>query len=171
MDVNDGHMVAEAVAKPRDLLDATFDVTVALKGIDGVLEMVGGLLLLVISPATINRVAAALTQHELSQDPNDFLANHVLKLTSGLHGAQLFGALYLVSHGLAKIVIVGGLLRQQRWAYPVALLFLGGFVVYQLYRMTFAPSIGLVLLTVFDVLIIWLTWREYRRHPHLSSGP
>ena len=150
----------------RDLLDATFNITVLLKGLDGILEVAGGLLLLVISPATIDRFAAALTQHELSQDPHDFLASHLLRLTSDLHSTRLFGALYLVSHGLAKVVIVGGLLRQKRWAYPVALIFLGGFVVYQLYRITFAPSIGLVLLTVFDLLIIWLTWREYRRHPH-----
>jgi len=41
--------------------------------------------------------------------------------------------------------------------------FLGGFVVYQVYRLTYAPSVGLALLTVFDIFIIWLTWREYGR--------
>jgi uncharacterized membrane protein len=42
--------------RPRDLLDQTFEVGIILKGLDGVLEVIGGLLLLVVSvvsPATI----------------------------------------------------------------------------------------------------------------------
>jgi len=104
-------------------------VALILKGVDGLLELVGGVLLLVVSPDTINRWAQRVTQHELTEDPRDFVA----------------------------------LMRRERWAYPVAFVFLGGFVVYQLYRLTYDPSIGLALLTAFDVLIIWLTWREYRR--------
>ena len=116
-----------------------------------------------VSPATLNHVAHQLTQHELSQDPNDYLARHLLRVTANLHKTQLFGALYLLTHGLVKIAVVVGLFQRRRWAYPVAFVFLGGFVIYQLYRLTYAPSVGLALLTVFDLFIIWLTWREYRR--------
>ncbi|HWS91155.1 MAG TPA: hypothetical protein VN306_01225, partial [Mycobacterium sp.] len=52
-------------SKP-DLLDKTFNVTLILKGIDGLLELVGGILLLVISPETFNHLAKQFTQHELS---------------------------------------------------------------------------------------------------------
>ena len=145
-----------------DALDRTFDIALVLKGLDGLLELVGGVLLLVVSPATINRLAERLTQHELSQDPHDFIAHRLLRLTANLHHTQTFGAVYLLTHGLVKLVIVVGLFRREHWAYYVAFVFLGGFVVYQVYRMTYAPSIGLALLTLFDVLIIWLTWREYR---------
>jgi uncharacterized membrane protein len=146
---------------------------VGLKGLDGVLELAGGILLLVVSPAAINRLAVRLTQHELSQDPHDFLALHLLHVTANLHKTQLFGGVYLLSHGLVKVVLVVALLRRQRWAYPAALVFLGGFVVYQLYRLTYAPTIGLSLLTVFDLFIIWLVWREYRRirHPPTPATP
>lgn len=147
----------------RDRLDKTFDITLILKGLDGLLELIGGILLILISPATIDRVAHWLTQHELSEDPHDFIAHHLLKLTANLHNTQTFGALYLLSHGLVKVIIVIGLLRREHWAYYVAFVFLGGLVIYQVYRMTFAPSAGLALLTVFDLFIIWLTWREYLR--------
>ncbi len=146
-----------------DLLDRTFNIALILKGLDGLLELVGGILLLIISPETINRLAHSLTQHELSQDPHDFFAHHLLRLTSNLHNTQTFGAVYLLGHGLVKIVIVIGLLRREHWAYYVAFVFLGGFVIYQVYRMTYAPTIGLALLTVFDLFIIWLTWREFQR--------
>jgi uncharacterized membrane protein len=70
---------------------------------------------------------------------------------------------YLLTHGVVKIIIVIGLTLRQRWAYPVAFVFLGAFVIYQVYRLTCDPTTGLALLTVFDLFIIWLTWREYQR--------
>lgn len=148
----------------RHALDETFRVSLVFKGIDGVLELIGGLLLLAVSPTTLDRFARGLFQHELSEDPNDFIARHVLHLTTNLHATRSFGAVYLISHGVAKLVMVGGLWKHQRWAYPFALVFLVGFVVYQIYRMTFAPSVGLALLTVFDVIVIWLVWRDYAEH-------
>jgi uncharacterized membrane protein len=155
----------------RDALDTTFDIALILKGLDGLLELVGGVLLLVISPDTINRLAQRLLQHELSEDPNDFVAHHLLRLTGNLDHTQVFGALYLLTHGVVKIVIVVGLMRRRTWAYPVAFVFLGAFVVYQIYRLTYDPSIGLVLLTVFDLFIIWLTWREYQRTRRRENRP
>jgi len=148
--------------KSGDLLDRAFAVGIILKGLDGVLEVVGGVLLLVVSPTTIDRLIRALTQHELSQDPHDFLANYVLHAAGTLTGSALeFAALYLLAHGVIKIVLVAALLRDQIWAYPWMLVFLIVFIVYQVYRMTFAFSIGLLALTVFDVVVVWLTYREY----------
>jgi uncharacterized membrane protein len=149
--------------RPRDLLDQTFEVGIILKGLDGVLEVVGGLLL-VVSPATIDRVVTSLTQHELSEDPHDFVATHLLKTAHGLTGsAVLFGAAYLLSHGMVKVVLVAALLNNQLWAYPWMIGFLGVFIAYQLYRLSFQPSVGLTALTIFDAAIAWLTYREYRK--------
>ncbi|HVB77458.1 MAG TPA: DUF2127 domain-containing protein, partial [Candidatus Nitrosotalea sp.] len=102
-----------------DLLDRAFLVGIVLKGLDGVLEVTGGVILLLVSPSTIDRVTQTLTQHELSEDPHDFIANHLLHATGALTGASLrFGAAYLLSHGLVKIVLVAALLRNKLWAYP-----------------------------------------------------
>jgi uncharacterized membrane protein len=147
----------------RDALDTAFYIALVLKGLDALLEVVGGVLLLVVSPDTLDQLARHLVQHELAEDPHDFFARHVLRVTGNLHDTQLFGALYLLIHGLVKIVLVVGLWRRQRWAYPFAFVVLGAFIVYQLYRMTYDFSIGLLLLTLFDVFIVWLTWREYKR--------
>ncbi len=157
--------------KSGDLLDRAFAVGIILKGLDGILEVGGGVLLLVVSPATIDRVTRALSQHELSEDPHDYLATHLLHAAGSLTGSSLeFGALYLVSHGVVKIALVAALLRNRLWAYPWMIVFLIAFIAYQIYRMTFAFSIGLVALTVFDVVVVWLTYEEYRkqraaRHP------
>jgi len=154
-----------------DLLDRAFLVGIVLKGLDGVLEVTGGVILLLVSPSTIDRVTQTLTQHELSEDPHDFIANHLLHATGALTGASLrFGAVYLLSHGLVKIVLVAALLRNKLWAYPWMIVFLIAFIVYQLYRMTFAPSIGLAGLTIFDAIVTWLTIREYQRQKRTAGS-
>lgn len=153
-------------------LDRTFRVSVALKGLDGLLETVGGLVLLFVSPASINHLVRWATAHELTQDPHDLVARHLLHSASQLSTATtLYGAIYLLAHGLAKVVLVALVLRDKLWAYPWMIALLGAFIAYQLYRLTYRLSIGLIALTIFDAFVAWLTWREYRakHHAHTQS--
>lgn len=124
-------------------------------------------------PATIDRLARILLQHELSQDPHDFIACHVLRSAGQLtHGTTVFAAAYLLSHGVAKVVLVVAVLREQLWAYPGMIALIVAFIAYQLYRLAAVRlTLGLSLLTLFDVFVVWLTWREYqaKRHP-ASTG-
>jgi uncharacterized membrane protein len=153
-------------------LDKTFKIGLVLKGLDGILEVVGGILLVFLSPHAIEHLARTLTAHELNQDPHDLIARYILHTTSQLTtSTTLFGAVYLLSHGIAKIVLVTLVLRDKLWAYPWLIALLLAFIAYQLYRITAVHfSVGLTLLTIFDAVLVWLTWREYqarrtRRHP------
>jgi len=149
---------------PRDALDRIFEIGIILKGLDGILETIGGLLLVAVTPATINTLVSRVTQHELSEDPNDFIANHLLGYAHGLTGtAVTFAALYLLVHGIVKIVLVAALLRNQIWAYPWMIGFLLIFIFYQLYRLVLSITFGLSALTIFDPVMVWLTWREWRK--------
>ena len=58
-------------------LDRTFKVSISLKGLDGVLEIIGGAVLLFVAPATLQRWARNLTAHELAQDPHEIGRAHV----------------------------------------------------------------------------------------------
>jgi uncharacterized membrane protein len=150
--------------RSKDLLDRTFEIGILLKGLDGVLELIGGALLLVVSPATINRITGALTQHELSEDPHDVIATHLLRISHGLTGSAVgFAAAYLLLHGIVKVVLVLALLRNKLWAYPWMIAFLVAFICYQLYRIALDVTLGLTALTIFDAIIVWLTWREYHK--------
>jgi uncharacterized membrane protein len=156
--------------RARDPLDWIFEVGIILKGIDGFLETIGGLLLLFVSPATINQLVVNLTQRELSEDPHDFIARHLLHYAHGLTGSAVtLAALYLLAHGVVKIVLVAALLLNHLWAYPWMIGFLLLFIAYQLYRIAVSPTWGLMALTIFDALIVWLTWREWRRQTHDRS--
>lgn len=146
------------------LTDDAFKVSLYLKATDGVLESLGGLLLFFLKPYRINSLVRLLTQHELSTDPHDFIANHLLRSAHNLTSASLiFGAIYLLSHGLLKIWLVIEVLRERLWAYVALIVVTAGFVLYQIYRLFHKPSIGLTILTVFDVVVIYLTQKEYRK--------
>jgi len=154
------------------LLDKAFWVGLVLKGLDGVLEVVGGVLLLVASPRQIGALTRFLTQHELSEDPHDFIATHLAQLAGTLTvSASLFGAVYLLLHGAVKIVLVWAILRDKLWAYPWMIAFLLVFIAYQVYLLALSFSWGLSLLTVLDAVVTWLTWREYGIHRRRRERP
>jgi uncharacterized membrane protein len=140
--------------KPQGALDRLFEIGIILKGLDGV----------VVTPGDIYHLVAVLTQGELSEDPDDVVARYLLHTANGLSGnAVIFAAAYLLVHGAVKVVLVIALLLNKLWAYPSMIIILLIFIGYQLYRIVLNPSAGLITLTVFDALIVALTWREYRR--------
>ena len=69
-----------------------------------------------------------------------------------------------------KLALVTALLRNKIWAYPWMIVVLVLFIGYQLYRIVLSYSVGLIALTIFDVFIVALTWREYSKQ-RLRSLP
>lgn len=143
---------------------AAFEVGIFLKGLNGAAEIVGGLLLYLVPSSAITHALARATQHELSEDPSDFIATHLLRLANQFSAStQLFAAAYLLIHGVVKVGLVWALYRRNLWAYPAAIATFAAFVVYQMYRYFVSHSVAMLALTVLDAVIIVLTWIEYRR--------
>jgi uncharacterized membrane protein len=158
--------------RSRDWLDHVFKIGIILKGIDGLLEVVGGVLLLLVTRAEISGLVRALTQHELSQDPRDLIASQLLHTADSLTSPGLpFAAGYLLVHGIVKVVLVLALLRKRIWVYPWLIGMLLIFIGYQVYRSALSPTPGLIALTGFDIAIVALTWREYQRGTRLPCWP
>lgn len=144
-------------------LSFIFKIGLIFKGIDGFFELIGGILLLFISPAHLSSIIRDLTEHEITQDPNDFIATHLRHFASGLTGSwTLFAAIYLLLHGVVKLVLAWAVFTNRLWAFPWMIVFLAVFVVYQIYEIIVDFNLGLTLLTIFDLIIIWLTVHEYR---------
>jgi len=155
-----------------DIIHKSFEIGILLKGIDGVLEIVGGFLLIFLNPARLNRLVVLLTQHELSKDPNDVIANFMLKLSASFSiSSQHFGVIYLISHGAIKFILVYLLWKKKLWAYPLAIVSLILFIIYQIYRYTFSNSVFLIFLTIFDIFMILLTYTEYKRIKNITHNP
>ncbi|MCT7378092.1 DUF2127 domain-containing protein [Chelativorans salis] len=152
-----------AVDHTEQRIHRIFQISVILKGFHAVIECASGIALYIVSGETIKRWVQFLTQEELLEDPRDFIATHLLDAAQHLSvGTQSFYAFYLLSHGLVKAVLVAGLLRERLWAYPASLVALAGFVAYQLYRYSYTHGFGLIVLTLFDIVVIVLVWHEWR---------
>jgi uncharacterized membrane protein len=126
-----------------------FVVSVLAKGAHALIEIAGGLALYLFSADAIARWLDEI-------DRNDWLARH-FPFTE-----QHFYAFYLLSHGLVKSVVVFGLLREKLWAYPASFAVFGAFIAYQLYRYSYTQDVGLILLSIFDLFVIYLAVHEYR---------
>jgi len=158
--------------RPSGWLDWTFEIALIFKGIDGLLEIIGGIVLLVVSKQTLEGWVQVLTQHELSQDPHDFLFTHLVAGAHNLSGSgATFAGLYLLTHGIVKVALVVAVMRDYLWAYPWMIGFLLVFIVYQVYRFVVHATWGMALLTAFDIFIVWLTWREWGRQRDRRAEP
>ena len=66
---------------------------------------------------------------------------------------------------LGQIVATPGALSALKkaglWAYPLMIVTLAVFVCYQIYRFALSHSVLMILLTLFNVVVIFLTWLEY----------
>lgn len=148
----------------KNILHKSFEVGMLIKGINGALELIGGIMLLFISPARLNRFIGFLTHGELQEEPKSFIANLFIKMCAAFSiSTQYFLASYLSFHGLIKLVLVILLLQKNLWAYPLTIVTLVLFIFYQVHRYFYKPSAWLIVLTVFDIIMIVLTIIEYRR--------
>ncbi|MDD4902172.1 MAG: DUF2127 domain-containing protein [Patescibacteria group bacterium] len=140
-----------------------FLLSLLLKGLNGALELIGSILIVVFPPAIIVRLVNFLTQNEISEDPKDLVANYLIHAFQNYTlGLQTFWSVYFFIHGAIKIFLVVSLLRRRHWAYPAAIIVFMLFIVYQLYRFSFTHSLSLIALSAFDFLVIILTFLEYK---------
>ncbi len=145
------------------LLRASFRTGITMKGIDGLLEATGGVLLWFIKPEALGEFLRLMFVHELSRDPRDFVAAHLAHASERLAQSDpLFASIYLLTHGLVKAALSILLWMNKLWAYPLAIGVFSAFSVYQVYRYTHTHATFLLVLTLFDAVIVFLTWEEYR---------
>jgi uncharacterized membrane protein len=171
--VHDRHMLALSYMsffKATTGLDRAFEVSLLLKGLDGIAETIGGLFLLFVRPQHVTEWVRTLTAHELSHDPHDFFAKHLLHWANDFtKGAAVFAGLYLLSHGVIKLILVVEILREHLWAYLGLIVVTAGFIIYQVVRIIEKPTLSYIALTIFDVVVVALTAKEYsRQHERLA---
>ncbi len=140
-----------------------FEVSLWLKAVFALFEIAGGFATYFVSKHFLLNLVLWVTQDEFAEDPHDLVANFLLHAVQNLSvSAQTFAAAYLLGHGIIKLWIIVGLLREKIWYYPTAIVAFFLFIVYQLYRYSFTHSIWLLAITLLDLIVIGLTWHEYR---------
>jgi uncharacterized membrane protein len=151
---------------------ALFKATVILKGLIALGEVALGVFLIFVSYDTMRRAGIALFGGELSEVPTDLIWQYAIKGFQGFAATpQSVWVFIFLSHGIVKLALIWGLLREKLWAYPWAAGVFTFFIAYQLYQLAFTPSIALWLITILDVIVVGLVLHEYRyRLRHKRAG-
>jgi len=135
---------------------------IGLKGLDGLIETVSGLIFLSVHRALLDGWVVRATSAMIDGDADDWIARSLQHAFVGMSsGSRFFAGGYLLGHGALKLFIVIALFRRKRWAYNTAIGILCVFVVIQVSRIFYSYSTGLLLFTLTDVAIAWLIWAEF----------
>lgn len=158
----------EKVKNKEELLDVSFNAMLLGKSIFAFVEFLSGLLLIFIPldliKSTIQHLAASIAFVPLSS----MITNAGERLTSD---ATLFAVIYLLLHGALKLVTLALLWRKILWSYPLSIVLLVGFIIYQMFEFFNHGAISMLVLCVVDLVMIALTLLEYRKlKAQLSKG-
>ncbi len=147
----------------KRLLHRIFEIGILVKGVDGAAELMGGLLLMLLSPASIKGLIASLVKGELKEDPTDLVANLLVHNTATVIHSRASASAFLILHGVTKLGLVAGLAANKLWSYPTALAVFASFTIYQIYQLANQYSLFLATITVLDVMVVVLILIEYRQ--------
>jgi uncharacterized membrane protein len=99
----------------------------------------------------------------LLRPPPDFIWGFAIKGFQGFTATpQAVWVFIFLSHGIVKLALIAGLLRNKLWAYPWSAAIFSLFILYQLWQMMSTPSLVLLLIIALDVIVVFLVLHEYR---------
>lgn len=140
-------------------------LTLGVKGFDGAVEILAGMVIWLTGPQRIYRWIVRVTAPEI-YDGSHVAAVHAIRsgaqhlATTGAH----FVEFYLVVHGLLKLGLVIVLLRGGgRWIFPVGTLILLGFIAYMSWRLNDHWSNWLLGFVLFDIFTLSLVLNEWAK--------
>ena len=148
----------------RKFIDKAFEIGILVKAIFGFFEILGGALLIFSVKLITDNFIIYLAQEQIADDPNDAIANYLIKIANNLsQDSRFFAVAYLVFHGAVNIFLAVALTKKKLKAHLWAMAFFGIFVFYQLYKYFHNHSLALLLLIIFDVCFIYVIYLEYKR--------
>lgn len=140
-----------------------FRISVILKGLISLAEVVVGSLLLIIPYTFFVRVVEIIIEGPLRDPSYSSIAEPLHIIASQFTaGTALFLAIYLLSRGLVKVFIIWGLLKNKLWAYPVSLVVLSAFLLYQFYQIYAGHGMLVVAISIFDIVVMYFIYREWK---------
>ncbi|HEX7741860.1 MAG TPA: DUF2127 domain-containing protein [Sphingobium sp.] len=150
------------MARRSVLLHYAYLAAILIKGIDGALEALAGLVITASGPERAYDWVLGFTAPELTayHPALHAIRNGATRLAESSHGFVIF---YLLVHGILKLGVVVALLRGGgRWVFPAASLILTGFVAYMGASLAVHWSGWVLSFALFDLVTWALVLNEWR---------
>ena len=152
-------------AEKSSFLHLAYLVAITIKGIDGLIETIAGLIVAIVGSEQLYILALRLTAPEIEVNPASQTAHLVRHAADKLASAPSdFVVMYLIAHGVIKLALAINLMIEKAWVFPVASVFLTGFILYMSHRLTMLWSPWLFAFLLFDTVTLALVLNEWRTH-------
>ena len=146
------------------LFHRLFLLGIWLKGLNGIVQIAGGILLLTVSLESLNQFVIQLTGDEIEEDSGDLIAKALRQAVNHMTpSSKVVAGLYLVANGIVRVFLAYGILRGKLWYFPVGMGIISVFVVGLIARLTFHFTYLVFFLVLINIAVILLIWREYKR--------
>ncbi|MDR3547687.1 MAG: DUF2127 domain-containing protein [Candidatus Pacebacteria bacterium] len=140
-----------------------FEISIWVKAVGAFGEVLGGIAIALIPSSYVLHTALLLSQGNLDADADDLI---IKGITAAAHAFAVSNnwlvGIYFFMRGFVQLLLVYALFKNKLWAYPAMLLLLVLFVCTQAYQIYLSQSIATMLITVIDIVTIYLVWHEYR---------
>ncbi len=159
--------------KPNAIAHLAYVVTIAVKGIDGGIETLLGLIIWLSGPSRWYAFLLHISAPELLEEPGNHRFIELVRSGANnlLHSSISFIVAYLLIHGLLKLALALVLLRGGgRWIFPVATAILAGFIGFMSWHLAEHWSNWVLAFALFDLttlLLVLNEWRNEKTH-HLK---
>jgi len=150
------------LSKRLPLLHYAYLAAILVKGVDGALEALAGMIIAITGPERVYEWVIRITAPELTghHPALHAIRSGATRLAESSHEFVIF---YLLVHGVLKLGVVVALLRGGgRLVFPVASLILGAFVVYMGSELARHWSGWVLSFLLFDLLTLLLVLNEWR---------
>ncbi len=146
--------------KQDSIINIGFYGGLILKGANALAELIGGLVMLIVGHEWLNSLVLQIALPELKEDPDDPLMNYII--THSLNNSSLQSlAVFMLFHGLIKLIIIWLLWKKKMWAYPLAFAAFGIFIAYEAHSFWVSQSLIMLLIVVLDLAIIAMIALKY----------
>jgi uncharacterized membrane protein len=155
------------------LAHIAYVTVIAIKGFDGGLETLAGLVIWITGPQRLYRWVVRITAPELFNGEHQKAVHAIRKGAEHLvvTGGR-FVVFYLLVHGILKLALAMVLLRGGgRWIFPVGAAILTGFIAFMSYRLSQEWSNWLLGFALFDTLTLTLVLNEWRKPAKTDLNP
>lgn len=145
-----------------------FKWSILIKGAISVAEVIVGTLVMFTPVSIITNITDYVIKNFFGGKTEGFLVSEIISNAEALVniGTVLIGV-YLIGRGGIKLALIIGLLRNKIWAYPWSLVVIGVLVLFQVFELVKTLHLGIIFVTVFDLIVMYLIWREWnivKRH-------
>jgi uncharacterized membrane protein len=150
------------LTKRSPLLHTAYLAAILIKGFDGALEALAGIVIAVTGPERLYEWVIRVTAPELTghHPALHAIRSGATRLAEASHEFVIF---YLLVHGILKLGVVAALLRGGgRWLFPIASLILACFVAYMGRELSLHWSGWVLSFALFDLLTLILVLNEWR---------